>query len=207
MEMSIWIGLAALALSLPAIMLATWQVVRQEQSLARRAWHVLRLDHNEVAPGRRGIEIELSISGPSVLFEVDPFTHGGMTLHAMSEPTARVDCTTPPIRLVADIVLTDDTDSDSWFGVIWRTSRRSGRTHVEEALRVHLRTGQIQHWLWSRRLVPLTWRHRPSGRWGVRKHWLGKPQYDIPGLDESFLREREREAQQRRLVTWPPRRH
>lgn len=204
---SFLIAIVALAVSVVAALLTSWQVMRGEQALEHRAWAVFRLDHGPVAPGRRGYEIELSVVGRAVLHEVTPFVHGGMTLHRMSEPRPRLDCTSVPVTFVADTVESADADTDSWVGVTWLSPRRWGRIHVEEAIRIHIPTGRVQHWLWNRGPIPLTWRKKISGRWGSRPVRLGRARYDVPGLDESMLRERARLERRRALSVWPPRAH
>lgn len=198
------IATAAFMVSVVAMLLTLWQVIRGEQDFAGRAWSMYHLAFRDVAPGRVGVEVELSIVGRAVLFSVEPFTQGGMTLHEMSGPRKRIDCTSDPIRFVADFSVGPDHDDDAWVGVMWLTSTRWGRVHIEQALRVHLRTARIEHWLWPRGPVPLTWRRDPrGGRWGTRPVRLGRARYDVPGLDESILRERAREDRSRK---WPPRR-
>ncbi|WP_315072192.1 hypothetical protein [uncultured Microbacterium sp.] len=198
------IALVALVVSLVALIFTGWQVVRQEKDVARRAWSRLHVDHGEVAKDRGGVEIELSIAGRSVLYEVVPFTHGGMILHEMSDRVSRLTCESDPIKFVLDVSLGDDADPNASVGVTWLTPRRWGRIHVEEALRVNVRTGEVQHWIWSPGPVPLTWRRNPKGRWGTRPVRLGLANYYVPDVAESMFREREREGRLRTSRTWPP---
>lgn len=199
-----WLALIAIFVSVVALALTAWQVVRQEKEVARRAWSVLRVDHGAVSDGRRGIEIEISVSGRSTLYEVSPFTLGGMTLHHMSERVPRLTCESAPVRFVLDVSTGDDADENACVGVTWLVPRRWGRVHVEESLRVNVRTGAVQHWLWRWRPVPLTWRRRPSGRWGTRRVRLGLPAYHVPDVAESMYREQEREGRLRIVGSWPP---
>lgn len=198
------IALVALVVSVVALIFTGWQVVRQEKDVARRAWSRFHLDYGEVAKGRGGVEIELSIAGRDVLYEVTPFTHGGMTLHEMSDRAPRLTCESEPIRFVLDFSLGDDADQNASVGVTWFTPRRWGRIHVEEALRVNVRTGNVQHWIWSPSLIPLTWRRNPKGRWGTRPVRLGLATYYVPDVAESMHREQEREGRLRAARTWPP---
>lgn len=202
--MSDLLALTAIIVSVAALGLTSWQVVRQEKDVARRAWSVLRLDHGVVSKGRRGIEVEMSISGRSTLYEVSPFTMGGMTLHHMGDRVPRLTCENGPIRFVLDVSTGDDADENAWVGVTWLTPRRWGRVHVEESIRVNVRSGAFQHWLWQRRPVPLTWRRGAGGRWGTRPVWLGLAAYHIPDVAESMLREQEREGRLRTAKPWPP---
>lgn len=194
------LALTALVVSWVALLLTTWQVVRGEQALDHRAWSVLRLDHGSVSPGRRGVEVEFSIVGRAVLHQVTPFIHGGMTIRAMSDPVARLDCTAEPVRFVVDIRADAGEDADSWVGVTWLSAKRFGRVRVEDALRVHLPSGKVEHWLWP---LGYAWRRRPRGRWGVRRVRIGRARYDVPGLEASYAREQQRLERSRAVSAWP----
>lgn len=173
------VALAALVSSIAAVLLAGWQVILSENDVARRAWSVRRVDLGEAGLDRRGVEVELSIMGRAVLYEVTPFTTGEADVRIMGDAVPRLDCTSAVIRFCADVPGGAAGGDEVWFGVTWLTARRRGQVHVEHALRVNARTGEVQQWLWRRGPIPLTWRSRGSGRWGTRAPLFGRETYRI----------------------------